>query len=459
MHNLPIIQVIIPFCFALLVAILTLSQARIISIIAISITLCFNIYGMTQHPILYTMGGWNTPIGIEYSIDQLNQPVLCIISSILLLMLFYSKESIAVQFLNKKNGIVYSLLLLAHTGFSGIALTNDIFNLYVFLEISSLSSYALLSINQNNKALTGALDYLITGTIGASFILIGIGILFSITGSLNIKDIHTILIAHYHNRMLLLAIGCFIFGCLIKIALFPMHFWLLKAYRHSISSILIYLAPASSVIGYYILIRFIYFVCDYQILYESLNLGQILICLSVSAIILNSYLAFKSHNAKQIILYSSVAQSGYLCILLINPSNMMFNIFIMTLLTDICTKMSFFMFLDIDEQKQDVSNNAKSHTILSLSIILTILTSAGIPLTIGFVNKANILSLLIKDQMYIAFLCVIIISILSLEYHYKLLKMLLNIKSAKIKFSIIIPNILSFLIFILYQFKFLENLA
>lgn len=452
--NWPILQVIIPLCASLITALLALERARIIGICAVFLTLCISIYGVIKGPIEYTIGGWKAPIGIEYSIDNFNQLILCVISSVLLFMLFYSKESLSAQFPNKKsNGIVYSLLLIAHTGFSGIILTNDLFNLYVFLEIASLSTYALVSINKNHKALIGALDYLIIGTVGASFILMAVGILFSITGSLNIDDIHKILATHHSNKMLLLAIFFFILGCFIKIALFPLNFWLLKAYRYSIPSILIYIAPTSSIVGYYILLRFIYSVCDSHILYHSLNIGQILLCLSIAAILINSYCALKAKNAREIVLYSSVAQSGYLCILLIFPSNMMLDIFIMTLLTDVCTKMSFFILLDISTQKQTQDSN-RNNFILTITTVLSILISACIPLTIGFVNKINMLTLLIENQLYLVFVVILMASVISLEYHYRLLKIFLEINVTKTKFSIILPTILSFFMFILYHFQF-----
>ena len=141
--------------------------------------------------VIYELGGWRPPWGIEYKIDSLNAFIALIVSAIACLSTIFAWQSVPKEINENNYGLFYAALQLCLLGLLGIALTGDIFNLFVFLEISSLSSYALISMGRSRKALTAAFSYLILGTIGATFFLIGVGFLYAASGSLNIADIAT----------------------------------------------------------------------------------------------------------------------------------------------------------------------------------------------------------------------------------------------------------------------------
>ena len=111
--------------------------------------------------------------------------------------------------------------MFAHTSYIGIISTNDLFNLQVFIEISSLSTYVLMSTGGNPSAVIGAFDYLMRGTIGATLILIVIDFILNQTGSLNISDIHQRLNGLYDPKIVIAAINFVLIGVLLKIAFFP----------------------------------------------------------------------------------------------------------------------------------------------------------------------------------------------------------------------------------------------
>lgn len=430
----PILQVIIPLLSALIIATTSnIRFARTISILALSTTAIASIYGLYDLDDIrrYNLGGFDAPIGIEYRLDHLNQPIICFIALVTLFVITILQPQIINQverFISPaRKHLLYSIILLIYTGLSGMLATNDLFNLYVFLEISSLASYAILSQGQDKRCLIGALDYLIIGTIGASLILIAIGMLLTSTGTLNIDDIHIRLEGLYHSKIVLLGLVFFISGCLLKIALFPLHFWMIRAYSFAPPVLLSMLAAISSIVGFYCLLRFIYFVIDYKILYNHF-FGDIIKYLAIAAIIIPSYLAFQSKDLRRIILYSAAAQIGYSIILLTHPSPFMISIAILSIVTDSFIKIGLFILLDPNLKEQE-GNNLVSSRASNIFLILTsfiILSNCSMPLTSNFINKINMLSGLIDAKEYMACIIIIATSILALEYNYKIFKRLYN---------------------------------
>lgn len=430
----PILQIILPLLSALIIVIIpSVRTARFISITSLALTTIINIYGLTKldGALRYNLGGFNAPMGIEYRLDNLNQPILCFISLVALFTLTILQSQIIKQVEQyippTRRHLLYSLMLLVYTGFSGMLATNDLFNLYVFLEIASLASYALISQGEDKRCLIGALDYLIMGTIGASLILIGIGMILTSTGTLNIDDIHSRLEGLYHSKIVILGLSFFISGCLLKIALFPLHFWMIRAYSFASPVLLAMIAGISSIVGFYCLLRFIYFVVDYENLYAHF-FGVIIKYLALAAIIMASYFALKSSNLRRIILYSAAAQIGYGVILLAHPSPFMIAVAILSIITDSLIKISLFILLDPSLKTQEeppLNINLPSYIFLIL-IAFTTLANSSMPLTANFINKINMLSTILDAKEYIAFVVIISTSILALEYNYKIFKKLYN---------------------------------
>ena len=139
--------------------------------------------------IRYEVGGWPAPWGIEYRLDLLSAFVLCFVAGMGALVISFAPLSLEKEIPRRRQYLFCSLYLLCLTGLLGIVITGDLFNLFVFLEISSLSSYALISLGMTRRALVAAFQYLVMGTIGATFILIGIGLTYQMTGSLNMLDL------------------------------------------------------------------------------------------------------------------------------------------------------------------------------------------------------------------------------------------------------------------------------
>ncbi|WP_273010010.1 proton-conducting transporter membrane subunit, partial [Spongiibacter tropicus] len=194
LSHLPILQVIVPLLGA--PACLILGRARLawafsllVSMLSLFMAALLLLQVYDTGTISYALGGWDAPWGIEYRIDLLNAWLLLIVAGSSTLALLAAQTSISREIAAEKQVFFYVAWLLCLAGLLGILATGDAFNVFVFLEISSLSTYTLVSLGKDRKALWAAFRYLILGTIGATFILIGIGFMYMMTGTLNMADL------------------------------------------------------------------------------------------------------------------------------------------------------------------------------------------------------------------------------------------------------------------------------
>jgi multicomponent Na+:H+ antiporter subunit D len=265
---------------------------------------------LTIGTIHYRMGGWMPPWGIEYVIDALNAYVLLIILFLSFICVIYSKRSVEQELPDKivPFYVVYQLLV---TGLCGIIVTGDIFNMYVFLEIASLAAYALIAA-AGGKALKASFVYLVLGSIGACFFLLGIGFLYAVTGTPNITDLSLLLPPLYGNRLVQAAFVFFAVGLSIKIALFPLHVWQPDAYTYAPSAGSAIIAATMSKVSAYALIRVIYSVFTLEFVRSYVGVDITICWIAAIGIIVGSVLAIVQHNLKRMLAYSSVSQMGYI---------------------------------------------------------------------------------------------------------------------------------------------------
>ena len=158
---------------------------------------------LAEGVIVYALGSWEPPWGIEYRVDAVNAFVILLVALIGAVVLLYTPRSLAAELHDTRGNLFYSAYLLCLTGLMGMAITGDVFNLFVFLEISSLSSYALIALGRDRRALSASFQYLVMGTVGATFFVIGIGLLYMMTGTLNMVDLAQRLQPVMHTRTVL----------------------------------------------------------------------------------------------------------------------------------------------------------------------------------------------------------------------------------------------------------------
>jgi multicomponent Na+:H+ antiporter subunit D len=196
----------------------------------------------------------------------------------------------------------------------GITVTGDAFNAFVFLEISSLATYVLIALGHDRRALLAAFQYLIMGTIGATFYVIGVGLLYLLTGSLNMIDIAARLGTAAPTQMpaVVTALGFITVGISLKLALFPLHAWLPNAYAYAPSWVTAFLSATATKVAIYLLIRFYFSVFGVALELDALPVREIIVALSIAAMVVASLVAVFEPDLKRMLAYSSVAQIGYI---------------------------------------------------------------------------------------------------------------------------------------------------
>lgn len=269
---------------------------------------------LTGGAFSYELGGWAPPIGIEYRLDGLNAGMLLLVSVIAFLCALYAPASAKDEIPAEKHSLFYSAFLICLAGLLGVAITGDAFNLFVFLEISSISTYALVAMGaqRDRRALTAAYNYLILGTIGATFFVIGVGFLYMATGTLNMADIAVQLGDLGNDRTVQAGFAFIIIGLGLKLAMYPLHVWLPNAYAFAPTVVTAFLAATATKVAFYALARFLFVVFDQGFAFEELALVWLIAPLGAIGMIAASLQAVFQTDVRRLLAYSSVAQVGYM---------------------------------------------------------------------------------------------------------------------------------------------------
>ncbi|MCF8476239.1 MAG: monovalent cation/H+ antiporter subunit D family protein [Pseudolabrys sp.] len=318
-QQLPILQVVVPLIAALLVgfmrgATLAFALTLVVSWILPFIAGALLWQVLASGPISYHLGSWPPPWGIEYRVDVLSAFILTLITVIGAVTMPFARRSVAREIEDDKQAWFYCMYLLCMTGLLGITVTGDAFNAFVFLEVSALATYVMIALGRDRRALFAAFQYLIMGTIGATFYIIGVGFLYLLTGSLNMVDIAARLAPAMaeHAPTVYAALAFITVGISLKLALFPLHQWLPNAYAYAPSWATAFLAATATKVAIYLLVRYYFSVFGVAIDLLALPFNEIIVVLSVAAMFVASLVAVFQSNLKRMLAYSSVAQIGYI---------------------------------------------------------------------------------------------------------------------------------------------------
>lgn len=265
--------------------------------------------GGPQH---YTMGNWPAPAGIEFIVSGFNTPILLLVSLVAVVTAVYGRRSVASEVDTGQTVVLYACLCLTLAGLLGLSITADAFNAFVFLEISSLATYTLIAMGRRRRALLASFHYLVIGTVGALFVLIGIGLAYAITGTLNMPDLAERLTSNHGNRALYAAVVFVFVGLAVKMALFPLHAWLPGAYAEAPSAVSVFIAAASTKVAIYVFCRFAFTVFGAALVFGVMPLEEIGLLLASLAMIAGSAAACVQNDFRYLLAWSSVAQIGYI---------------------------------------------------------------------------------------------------------------------------------------------------
>ena len=431
--HLIILQVIIPLmgapiCILFRNHFLSWFLSTIIAWVSLLISLLIFNLVLSDGILVYELGGWAAPWGIEYKVDILNAFMLIIITSIASVVMLYARLSVKKEISEERCYLFYAMMLLFLAGLLGITVTGDAFNLFVFLEISSLSSYVLISMGPDPRSLTAAYRYLIMGTLGATFYIIGVGLMYMMTGTLNISDLATIIPNIAGSRTIHTALAFLTVGLCLKIALFPLHMWLPSAYAFAPSVVTIFLASTATKVSVYALIRIVFTVFGGIDLLGTLIVRDLLLVLSVIGMVAGSCVAIYQQNIKRLLAYSSIAQIGYIVlgISLNNVTSIAAGI--IHLFNHALVKGSLFMVMGIIMYKVG-SVRLESFVGLGKRMPLTMATFVagglaliGVPLSAGFVSKWYLIQGALEEGWWPLSILIGFTSILAVIYVWKVVE-------------------------------------
>lgn len=432
--HLPILQVIVPLMAAPLCLFLTRPYlvwlfTLVVSGFSFLISCLLLQQVMASGTIIYELGGWDAPWGIEYRIDQLNAFLLLIISAISTVVLFAAHTSIRKEIPADRHTFFYVLYLLSLTGMLGIVATGDAFNVFVFLEISSLSAYALIALGKDRRALWASYQYLIMGTIGATFILIGIGLMYQMTGTLNMDDLSRRLPEVAQTRTVFTAFAFVIVGICLKLAMFPLHLWLPNAYAYAPSIVTAFFAATATKVAIYLLIRFTFSVFGLSFSFTHLPLQLLFVVLGLVGIFVASTAAIYQTNIKHLFAYSSIAQIGYMIVGFSTSTVIGLTATLLHLFNHALMKSALFLALGAviyrigSTQLSQFQGLGRQMPLTMAAIVIGGLSLIGVPLTVGFVSKWYLVLAMLENDWWPVAVLILLGSLLAIVYVWRIVEM------------------------------------
>ncbi|MBN4083085.1 monovalent cation/H+ antiporter subunit D family protein [bacterium AH-315-B06] len=433
MQHLPALLIVVPLLAAPICVLL--GRGRFAHGFTLAVTwVTFAMSALLLHTVLesgaisYHLGGWAPPWGIEYRIDPVNAYVLLIVSAIGALVMSYARASIDRELGRRREYLFYTTYLLCLTGLLGVTITGDAFNIFVFFEISSLASYILISLGSDRRALTAAFNYLIFGTIGATFFLIGVGLLYQMTGTLNIADLAERVPPLTGNRTVQAAFIFMAVGLALKAAIFPLHSWLPNAYAYAPSVVTAFLAATATKVAIYVLIRSYFTIFGPDFSFGPMSLGVVLMVPAVAAMLVGSMIAMFQDDIKRMLAYSSVAQIGYMVLgigfaTVLGVTGGMLHLFNHALIKAALFLAMGCVFYRMGSVRiEAMAGLGKRMPWTMAAFVGGGLSLIGVPLTAGFVSKWYLLLAALDSGMWWIAIFILISSLMAIIYIWRVVE-------------------------------------
>ena len=402
--------------------------ATLVTWIAFALSIGLLVEVSASGPFSYMMGDWAAPWGIEYRVDYLSAFVLLFITGIASVIMLFAYHSVDNEIAEDKRRLFYTAYLLTLTGLLGMAITGDAFNAFVFMEISSLSGYVLISLGRDRRALFASYQYLVLGTIGATFFVIGIGLLYMVTGTLNMADLAVRIPPLGDNLVVFAGFVFLMVGLSLKIALFPLHLWLPNAYTYAPSMISAVLAATATKVGVYLMLRFLFSVFGFGFILETYPLADIFMALAIMAAVMGSLVAITQHNVKRLLAYSSIAQIGYI-VLGISFANLTgLTGAVVHLFNHAMMKGAMFLAIGCVMLRVGgcrfvhIQGLGKRMPLTMAAFVIAGLSMIGVPGTVGFVSKWYLVLAAIERGLWPVAIVVMATSLMAVVYVWRIVE-------------------------------------
>jgi len=281
--------------------------------IAWALSLSLLIYVLKEQSFTYTFGQWNAAIGIQFKVDEFSALMTFVVLSVATLVIIYSLKDIECEILKEQFFSYYTLIFLLLFSMVGMIFTNDLFNLYVFMEILSLTSCGIISIKSKKENLMASLKYLMLGAIGSVSILMGLALLYMVTGHLNMTAAYEVIMQVWQSypKNILISLGFILTGFGIKAAIFPLHIWLPDAHSNAPTPSSALLSGLVVKVYVFAIAKILFRVVGADIIRE-IGILEFITYFAVLSMIMGSVFAIGQTDIKRMLAYSSVAQIGYI---------------------------------------------------------------------------------------------------------------------------------------------------
>ncbi len=472
-HHYPALVVILPLCGAALSIGLTKLNIHL-GRNAIFLSLAASFYMsiiqlrnvVLNGPMEYRFGGYDLPYSIEFRIDAVNGLIVAMVALMGLITAFYCMSG-EVKTDKIKVGGAYAVVALFVSGMLGTASSGDAFNMYVFLEITALAAYCLIALG-GNRGMVAAFRYLLVGTIAGTFYLLAVGILYSVTGTLNLEDMSAIIHKGGNDEAVLISLCLLIAGLGIKSALFPFHGWQPSAHTHEERGAAALIAGVMVKLPVYMLFRYIYCVFGMDYVYMKQVLAILGVFVGVG-MMYGSIRAMGQTNMKKLLAYSSITQTSYFMLGMVIGAPVALAGSLLHFIGDAFIKGGLFYCAGAIKYKfgtvniEDFGRIYKKMPITSTLIVSGALSMIGIPPTVGFFSKWYLALGAIETGKYIFLVLLVISSLLNAIYFFKLIEKVFMakdkeledvrpIKKGELPWSMLIPMSVSIIMVFLLGF-------
>ena len=345
----------------------------------------------------FMMGHYPAPWGNELAIGVTESSMAFLFALVMLLSVLGGISYVNRDVLAEKQELYGAMLCLTHAALMALAYTNDIFTGYVFIEILTIASCALLIAREGGRNLIAAIRYMVFALMGSGLFLIGVILLYSITGHLLFPQLRETVAALWESggyRMsLTTAIGLIVAGLAIKSGLFPFHFWMPDTYGRATPTSSAILSGTASKGYIFLLIKIIYRVIGIEVFAES-GVQTVLLLFGVAGMVIGSVSAIFSDRLTTMVSYSSAAQIGYIFMGLGMGTQAALVAVIFQILTHALTKPLLFLasrdLMEASGGRQDFKAlRGAGHRSMAAGFAFTVgsLSMVGVPLLAGFIPK------------------------------------------------------------------------
>ena len=376
----------------------------------------------------YKAGYPNTFFGIDWYIGSIESILSVLFAFVSLLILMYSYKSIEHEVPNEKIDFYYILLNLLLASLLGIIYTNDLFNSYVFIEVSTLAACGIIVIKDKKANIKATIKYLIMSTVGSGLILMAIAYIYSITGHLNMSLIHEVIIRNYsqYPNSILIILVLFTVGLGVKSAMFPLHGWLPDAHSSAPTPSSAVLSGLVIKVYAFTLIKILYRVFSFSIVNETIVL-DVIILLGSCGMIFGSIMAIMQKELKRMIAYSSIAQMGYVFfgIGLGTPAGVATAVF--HIVGHAVTKSALFLCSGLMIEKvgskkiADLKGIGREMPLALILFTLGAFSMIGIPILPGFISKWYLSLACIEINRLSLVIIILTSSILNVIYYFPII--------------------------------------